>query len=273
MNVELKAPTAVDPNALHYQEIVFSLIMALVAVFSRENPLVRFPDILWVFLGMLAFNLAYHRMLKGACGPVVPLVSTAVNVALCTLVLGLSGGDQSSFWPLYLLPIFTACLHLHRRHVLGACAASAAFLICFYLEAFGDGRRWEACEFLIKLGVLGFAAAVTAQLSFKEREQRIALAGIRERVESLGRSLERRTASDLQSMKKQSLDTVIPGIVHALNNPVGIILGSVELLLREAPAGSMQRQDLERVRAAARRCALLGSDLQAYAQAKLAETR
>ena len=171
---------------------------------------------------------------------------------------------------MYLLPIFTACLHLKRRHVLGACAASAAFLVYFYLEAFWDGRRWEACEFLIKIGVLGFAAAVTAQLSFRERRQRIALAGIRERIESLGRSLERRTASDLQSIKKQSMDTLIPGIVHALNNPVGIILGSVDLLLRQAPAGSLQRQDLERVRAAARRCALLASDLKAYAQAKMA---
>ncbi len=257
--------SAVDPNALYYQEILFSIVMSVVAVLGRGNPLVRFPDILWAFAVLLAFNLGYHRLLRRQGGTVVPLVSMAVNVAVISLVVGLSGGDQSSFWPLYLLPIFTACLHLTRRHVLGAFAATGAFLACFYLEAFWSASRWEACEFLIKLGVLGFSAAVTAQLSFKERAQRLDLAASRERIEALARSLERRTAHDLQAMKKQSLDALIPGLADALNNPVGVILGSVELLLREAPEGSLQRQDLERIRAAALRCSKLGADLQAYA--------
>lgn len=261
---------AVDPNALRYQEILFTLVMSVVAVLGRENPVVRFPDILWAFAAMLAFNLAYHRLLRSRGGAVVPLISMGVNVALTSLILGLSGGDRSGFWPLYLLPIFTACLHLERRHVRGVFAAAGAFLACFYLEAFWDHRRWEACEFFIKLGVLGLSAGVTSQLSFKERAQRLDLAGIRLRIESLSRSLERRTAGDLQAMKKQSLDALIPGIVHALNNPLGIILGSVDLLLQDAPEGSLRRQDLERIRVAARRCAQLSGDLQAYSQAKSA---
>ncbi len=265
MNSEFQTPpAAVDPNALRYQEIMFSLVMSVVAVLGRDNPLVLFPDILWAFAALLGFNLAYHRLLRRGGVTGAPLVSVSVNVALCSLVLGLSGGDRSGFWPLYLLPIFTACLHLERRHVLGVSAAAGAFLACFYLEGFWEHRRWEACEFLIKLGVLGFAAAVTAQLSFKERAQRRDLAGIRERIEVLGRALERRTAADLQVMKKQSLDALIPAVAHALNNPLGIILGSVGLLLQDAPQGSIRRQDLERIRAAARRCAQLGEDLQAY---------
>lgn len=274
MKTELEAsPAAVDPNALQYQEILFSLVMSVVAVLARGNPLVLFPDILWAFAALLAFNLSYHRLLRRRGGAVAPLVSMAVNVALCSLVLGLSGGDRSSFWPLYLLPIFTACLHLQRRHVLGACAAAGAFLACFYLEAFWENRRWEACEFLIKLGVLAFAAAVTAQLSFKERAQRLDLAASRERIEALARSLERRTADELSALTKQSLDQLIPGIAHALNNPLGIIFGSVDLLLRDAPAGSLRRQDLERILSAARRCAQLGQDLQAYASAPRAGSR
>ena len=245
MNIELESPyAAVDPNALHYQEIMFSIVMSVVAVLARGNPLVRFPDILWAFTGMLAFNLAYHRLLRTW------------------------GGDQSSFWPLYLLPNFTACLYLKRRHVLGACAAAAAFLAFFYLEAFWGHRRWEACEFLMKLGVLGFSAAVTAHLSFRERGQRRDLAGIRERLETLSRSLERRSAVDLLAMKKQSLDALIPGLMHTLNNPLGIIIGSVDIILQDAPQGSTRRGDLERVRAAARRCMQIGGDLQIYLQSQ-----
>lgn len=259
---------AVDPNALHYQEILFSVAMVVVAVIGREHPLVRFPDILWALAAMLAFNLSYHRLLRRGGGSLTPLVSMAVNVTLCSLVVGLSGGDRSSFWPLYLLPIFTACLHLERRHVLGVCAAATGFLACFYLEAFWESRRWEACEFLVKAGVLCFSAAITAHLSFKERGQRRDLAAIRARLEALGRETDRRTAAQLQALRKQSLDALLPGIAHALNNPLAIIMGSVDLLLLDAPEGSVRRQDLERVLAAARRCAQIGTDLQDFSQAR-----
>jgi signal transduction histidine kinase len=262
---------SLDPQSLNNQEVLFSLVMTVVSVVSRDNPLVRFPDILWAFAAMLGFNLAYHRMLRRSAGAVAPLVSIAVNVALSSLVVAYSGGAQSSFWPLYLLPVFTSCLYLRRRHVQGAVAASAAFLACFYLEAFWDGRPWEACEFAIKAGVLAFAAFVTAQISFKERAQRQDLSGIRERMDVLARSLERRKSSDLETLRRQSLDALIPGIAHALNNPLGIILGTVELMLKEAPAGSIQREDLERIRAAARRCAVVGEDLRACAKPRPAE--
>jgi len=260
---------SVDPKALHYQEVLFSLVMSVVSVISRDNPLVRFPDILWAFAAMLGFNLAYHRMLRRSSGSIAPLASIAVNVCLSSLVVFLSGGAQSSFWPLYLLPVFTACLYLKRRHVQGAVAASAAFLACFYLEAFWDGRPWEACEFAIKAGVLAFAALITAQISFKERAQRQDLSGIRERMDVLARSLERRKASDLEALRRQSLDALIPGIAHALNNPLGIILGTVELMLKDSPEGSLQREDLLRIRAAARRCAVVGEDLRACVKPRL----
>src|SRR5688500_3182305 len=89
---------AVDPNALHYQEIMFSLVMGVLAVLGRENN----RDLLLTFVAMLAFNLSYHRLLRSRGGTVVPLVSMAVNVTLCSLVVALSGGHRSSFWPLYL---------------------------------------------------------------------------------------------------------------------------------------------------------------------------
>ncbi len=261
----------VDPAALQHQEIPFSLVMGVVSFLGRENPLVRFPDILWAFAAMLAFNLAYHRLLRASTGAAVPLVSMAVNIALSSLVVGLSGGEKSSFWPLYLLPIFTACLHLQMAHVRGALAACAAFLAYFYLEAFWDGRPWEACEFAIKAGVLIFSALVTAQISFKEREQRRDLAGARERLDALARSLERRRAAERGAIGRMSLDEALPGLLHSLNNPLGVIMGSVELLLREAPEGSLQRADLERVRAAAARLALVSDDLRACAGLRVKE--
>lgn len=258
------SPAAVDPHALQYQEILFSLVMSVVAIIGRDNPLVRYPDILWAFAAMLVFNLLYYRFLRLGRGARVALVSMAVNTALISGVVGLSGGADSSFWPLYLLPVFTACLHLARRHVIGVCVAVGGFLACFYIESFWQFRLWQACEFVIKLGVLALAAAVTAHLSFRERAQRSALADARARFEALARALERRTAADLRVLNKRSLDASLPEIAHALNNPLAIILGSLELLMKEEQAGSPRLEDYERIHAAATRCARVGEELLAY---------
>lgn len=259
---------SVDLHALRHQEIVFSLVMGVIALLSRDNPLVRTPDILWAFAAMLAFNLASHRALREGGVPAAALVSVAANVLLAGAVVAASGGAASSFWPLYLLPVFTACLHLERLHVAAAWCAAAGFLGYFYLEGFWESRAWDVCEFLIKLGVLAVSAAVTARLSEEERACRAAAAQSRERVEALARSLERRTAAEMLVLRRESLNTLVPGIVHALQNPLTVVLGSVELLLKEAPEGSLQRQDLERIRDAARRAAQVGADLLERARAE-----
>jgi signal transduction histidine kinase len=255
-------------DALQQQEILFSLVMGAIGLLCVGNPRIS-PGILWAFGAMLAFNLAAHRAMRPGAGPAPALLSLGANVALGAAVVALSGGAESSFWPLFLLPVFTASLHLEGRHAAGAWAAAAGFLAYFYLEGMWEGRRWDVCEYLIKAGVLGMAAAVTGRLAARERRQRQAFCAARERIDSLARALERRTAEELLALRRQSLGAVVPGIVHALQNPLAVVLGTLELLLQETPPGAL-REDLERVQAAARRCAQVGEDLLQLAHSKAA---
>lgn len=254
-------------DALQHQEILFSLVMGAIGLLCLGDPKVS-PDILWAFAAMLAFNLGAHRAMRPSAGPSPALLSLGVNTALSAAVLSLSGGSESSFWPLFLLPVFTACLHLRGAHAAGAWAAAAGFLAYFYLEGLWEGRRWDVSEYLIKAGVLGLAAAVTQRLAARERRQREAFAQARERMDALAKSLERRTAAELLALRRQSLGSVVPGIVHALQNPLTVVLGTVELLLREIPEQAPIREDLVRVRDAARRCAQVGEDLLQHAGAE-----
>lgn len=251
-----RPPLAADPNALQHQEIIFSLLMLVVALMGRGNPLIRYPDLLWAFAVMLAFNLGYHRLLRRGEGAVVPLVSTAVNLALCSLIVGLSGGERSDFWPLYLLPIFTASLHLKRRHVMGVCAAAGAFLSCFYLEALWEARTWDTCEFLIKSGVLVFSAAVTAQLSFKERAQR------------LGR-IDAQNQLPAQAQKLEAVGRLAGGIAHDFNNLLTVIKGSNSFLRSSSGLSEEMRRDVDEIEKAADRAAALTQQLLAFSRKQL----
>jgi signal transduction histidine kinase len=256
-----------DAAAFQYQEIAFSLVMTAVAVLGRDNPQVEFPELLWVFAGMLAMNLVYQLIMRRRPGAQAPaLAALLVNTTLISAALRYSGGFESRFWPLYLLPIFTACLSLERRHVLWALGASAGFLSLFYLEALWSRQTWQACELLIKMAVLALSAAVTARLSFKERAHRAELRASRQRVEVMARSFTRRSAAELEEAGRSSVRSLIPGLVHELNNPLAVILGTVDLLLQDACEGSQQQDDLKRIRSSADMCAKLGRDLMVYAR-------
>jgi signal transduction histidine kinase len=260
----------IDSRAFQYQEILFSIIMSVVAMLSRGNPLVVYPDALWAFLAILGFNLAYHMALRWhEARSLVPVASVATNVLLISWALWASGGWESRFWPMYLLPIFTACLYLGRRHVWFAMLAAGGFLSYFHLEALWHREVWQVAELVIKLGVLAVSAAITAQLSFKERDQRSTLQASREKVERLAAKLDDQ-ALELERAKSTELSAAVPRIVHNLNNPLAVIIGSAELMLKEAPEGSVMREDLERIQRAARACVRLGQDLSELSRGKMA---
>lgn len=65
---EAAAAGKTDAGAFHYQEIVFSILMGTVAILSRENPNVVYPQLLWAFLALFAFNLAAHFLLRRSGG-------------------------------------------------------------------------------------------------------------------------------------------------------------------------------------------------------------
>ncbi|MBI3553336.1 MAG: hypothetical protein HY077_12650 [Elusimicrobia bacterium] len=251
-----------EQTAFHYQELAFCVVMGSIAVINRDNPLVLYPDILWAFLALLGVNLGYQLALRRSRGrQSVPLIAMTANLALISYALSVSGGGQSSFWPMYLLPIFTACLYLELRHVLLAVGIGAAFLGYFYLEDIWNSIPWEPCELVIKAGVLALAAAVTLPLARRERRQRAELQASREKLDLAALALERKAATDLEAIKREGLKELAPRIAHDINNPLAVIIGSVELLMKDAPGGSQQREDLERIQRAAGRCVKLANSL------------
>ncbi|HEX4046815.1 MAG TPA: hypothetical protein VH309_03225, partial [Elusimicrobiota bacterium] len=203
--------------AFRNQEIAFSLCMAAVAILVKDNPAYS-PNLLWAFAALLAFNLAYHVALRRQGEAwYVPMVSMAANTVLVTLVLQYSGGADSPFWPMYLIPIFTACLYLAGRHVAFATASAAAFLACLYLSAAQPDSplQWALAELTIKVAVLAVSASVTAQYAFRERRARKELFSARAELERLGAELER---ADLDRRDSGGgMARFLAGLVYDLN--------------------------------------------------------
>ncbi len=238
------------------QEIVFSICMGLIAFLGRDNPMFSYPDFLWAFAAFMLFNLLYHRLLRrNADNFVVPFVSIAVNSLFITLILAFTGRQESYFWPLYLLPIFTACLYLEKRHVYFAALIPSAFLIYFSLESLFYDVDIEKVGLLIKILVLAFSAAVTMNVSFKERMTQAALEKNRQNLDILSRTMEPIVT------RARSVNQVIGAVIHTINNQLSVILGSAEILLHHGTLPDVQCQDLERISVSTRKCGYLTKDL------------
>jgi signal transduction histidine kinase len=248
-------------TAFKNQEIAFSVCMAAVAILVRDNPDYS-PNLLWAFAGLMVFNLAYHVVLRRRGESwYVPMVSMAVNTVLVTSVLHYSGGPASPFWPMYLIPIFTACLYLSGRHVAFATGSSSAFLACLYLSAADADSpiQWALAELTIKLAVLVVSASVTAQYAFRERRARVELASTRAELERLAGQLERAEGERLESAG--GMTRFLAGLVYDLNGRLTLIRGRAELLTGGLPDDSPQAQDARSIADAARALSRLGSDL------------
>lgn len=257
----MSAASRAGETAFRHQEIAFSVCMAGLAVLVRDNPEYS-PHLLWAFAALLSFNLAYQLALRRRGETwYVPMISMAANTVLVTLVLGLSGASDSPFWPMYLIPIFTACLYLEGRHVAFAAVSSAAFLAALqlYTNEPGEEARWTFAEYAIKLAVLAVSASVTAQHAFRERRLRRELSDSRAELELLGAELERAERERLES--GGGMARFLAGLVYDLNARMTLIRGRSELLTAALGEESPQADDAAAIADSARALSRLGSDL------------
>lgn len=257
----MSAASRAGEAAFRHQEIAFSVCMAAMAVLVRDNPAYS-PNLLWAFAALLVFNLGYHVALRRRGETwYVPMISMAANTVLVTWVLALSGAADSPFWPMYLIPIFTACLYLELRHVIFAAASSAAFLAALqlYTDAPGLEPRWALAQYTIKLAVLAVSASVTAQYAFRERRVRRELSASRTELGLL--------ASELERAERERLETgggmarFMAGLVYDLNARMTLIRGRAELLSASLGPDAPQAEDARGIAEAAQALSRLGSDL------------
>lgn len=77
------------------------------------------------------------------------------------------------------------------------------------------------------------------------------------------RQMERQMA---QADKLASIGELSAGIAHEINNPLGIILGYTQLLLREEPSGTERFEDLKTIERHVRNCKSIVEDLLNFAR-------
>lgn len=171
-----------------------------------------------------------------------------VKILLATLLINHTSeiGINSSYYPIYYVPIVTAALHFGAWGTLiWTSLASAAY--CSYL--YPALQQYEltpegAAQLAIRILFFFLAAMVVNRFTLESRRQTARYQQVAEQLTNTNRELERAQAEARRSERLAALGHLSAGLAHEIRNPLGVIKGSAEMLHQKLEASNPLASEL-----------------------------
>lgn len=160
--------------------------------------------------------------------------SVLIKVLLATLLLDHTGelGINSSYWPIYFLPVITAAIYFGPVGTLLWTAASSLAYCSFLIPALQEYELTPEAITLLSIRFLFlFLSAILVNRFVAENHRQVRrYQTLSQRLEETNRQLQRAEAEARRSERLAALGQMSAGLAHEIRNPLGVIKGSAEML-------------------------------------------
>jgi two-component system, NtrC family, sensor histidine kinase HydH len=163
--------------------------------------------------------------------------SVLIKIALSTLLLDHTGdiGINSSYYPIYFLPVVTAAIYFGPVATLGWTALASLAYCSYLIPAQYEYEITAEGMYLLAIRILFFflAAMLVNRFVVEIRRQVARYQALSETLEETNRQLQRAEADARRSERLAALGQMSAGLAHEIRNPLGVIKGSAEMLVEK----------------------------------------
>lgn len=167
-----------------------------------------------------------------------PIYSVVLKIALSTLMLYHTGGEtaiNSSYYPIYYLPVITAALEFGPIATLFWTALSSAAYLSLLIPVLGEYELTSDAKTVLGVRIifLFLAGVLVNRFSVENRRQVQKYQALSAMLEKANRQLQRAEAEARRAERLAALGQLSAGLAHEIRNPLGVIKGSAEMLTQK----------------------------------------
>ena len=204
------------------------------------------PPIREIHKQLILVAIGAFQLLEGGMIARLPIrgraYSVIIKILLATILLDHTGGTaiNSSYYPIYYLPVVTAAVYFGPLGtLLWTSLASLAYcsLLIPALQEY-ELTRQGATELAIRILFFFLAGMLVNRFAVEYRRQLQRYQVLSEELAETNRELRQVQEQARRSERLAALGQLSAGLAHEIRNPLGIIKGSSEMLTRKLQGSS-----------------------------------